>query len=550
MNFLPVVERELITLARRGAGQWGRFVAVLTGTVLFILLWQTPLQAQPQALSQLTFGVFSWGLCLFAFPGGALFTVDAIAAERRSGTLGLLFLTELGGFDIAVGKWVSHSMQAVYGLLAMAPVLALPVMVGGVSMGRMVRTFLAVLVALVLSLTAGLLASTFRAEFRRNLTMALLGLSLLVLVTDGGGFLHERLLRRTATPVRALSPFAAFRWAKADPQRNPVGHTAYRTSLRSLALLSAVLMVGTALRARRYRDEVIEAEAVRAPGKEGKPHGLVGYRHIHWGETLERHPYEWFELVRRPVSRELVLLQYAVLVASLGMMVASAFLSRGKLGIPVAVGGIVILWLGHVLLKLHFTLAATRGPSEDRADGALELLHVSGITIESMVNGHRRALVRQFRWPVMVLCAVQLAWPFRLAMEDFGALEGAGLSMVLACGVAALFVELDALVLVGLRHGLREPGPQAAFRATLVRVLLPGWIGLLPVVVLLGVGVSGGMLSLVLGIWFVASAYLHQRARRRARIDVEYGFLNIAAGLGFDTDEWELRDSFRRAAGW
>jgi len=62
------------------------------------------------------------------------------AADRRHdqrgtprGTLGLLFLTDLKGHDIVFGKLAASSVNALYSLLAIVPVLGLTLLFGGVS---------------------------------------------------------------------------------------------------------------------------------------------------------------------------------------------------------------------------------------------------------------------------------------------------------------------------------------------------------------------------------------------------------------------------------
>ena len=66
MNFLPVVQRELLVAARKGSGAWFRFAAVLLGTGFFLLLWSTPIRAQPQVVSDVVFRVLASALFGFA----------------------------------------------------------------------------------------------------------------------------------------------------------------------------------------------------------------------------------------------------------------------------------------------------------------------------------------------------------------------------------------------------------------------------------------------------------------------------------------------------
>ena len=52
---------------------------------------------------------------------GLVLTSDCISRERREGTLGLLFLTDLRGADVAFGKLAAKAILPFYALLAMFP---------------------------------------------------------------------------------------------------------------------------------------------------------------------------------------------------------------------------------------------------------------------------------------------------------------------------------------------------------------------------------------------------------------------------------------------
>ena len=77
--------------------------------------------------------------CLFA---GVRYTADALSAERREGTVGLLFLTDLRGYDVVIGKLTITSLNAFFGVLGALPLLAVPVLIGGVSAGEVYRVML------------------------------------------------------------------------------------------------------------------------------------------------------------------------------------------------------------------------------------------------------------------------------------------------------------------------------------------------------------------------------------------------------------------------
>ena len=117
--------------------------------------------------------------CLLA---GVLLTADCLSEEKRDGTLGLLFLTDLKGYDVVLGKFIAMSLNAIYGLLAILPITGLPLLMGGVTGGEFWRMNLALLNALFVSLAMGVCVSAFGRESQR-----VMGVTLVLLVLLAGG---------------------------------------------------------------------------------------------------------------------------------------------------------------------------------------------------------------------------------------------------------------------------------------------------------------------------------------------------------------------------
>ena len=116
-------------------------------------------------------GVATLGFCMLA---GLLLTAGSIASERQGGTIGLLFLTDLKGYDIVLGKLAAHSINVFFGLLAIFPVLALPLLMGSVTGLEFSRLLLVFGTTLFFSLSLGLAASAMTDDPRKALGWALL----------------------------------------------------------------------------------------------------------------------------------------------------------------------------------------------------------------------------------------------------------------------------------------------------------------------------------------------------------------------------------------
>src|SRR5712671_6289297 len=122
MTFLPIVERELRVAARRRGTYWNRALAALSAILVFAgTVWFEGRMA-PKELGKDVFRVLS-GLFLFSsLMAGIRYTADSLSEEKREGTLGLLFLTDLKGYDVVLGKFFARSLHAVYALLALLPI--------------------------------------------------------------------------------------------------------------------------------------------------------------------------------------------------------------------------------------------------------------------------------------------------------------------------------------------------------------------------------------------------------------------------------------------
>ena len=113
MIFLPIVGRELRVAMRRKWTYWSR---VGLGLLAFLFsLWSVQAEFQFRNSASVGRSIFNTitGLSFaFCLASGAWITADAISRERREGTLGLLFLTDLKGYDVVLGKLAATSLSA------------------------------------------------------------------------------------------------------------------------------------------------------------------------------------------------------------------------------------------------------------------------------------------------------------------------------------------------------------------------------------------------------------------------------------------------------
>lgn len=166
---LPIAERELRIAARSPRTYRGRLIAgCIFGAITGWMFWITSNIGNVSMIAPQTFAFIAHMALLMCMFSGSI-TADALSSEKRNGTLGLLFLTDLRGFDIVFGKLAALGLMAFYGLMGLLPILAMPVLMGGISGQSVFRTSLTLLNALFLSLSIGLWVSSRSWEQKRAL---------------------------------------------------------------------------------------------------------------------------------------------------------------------------------------------------------------------------------------------------------------------------------------------------------------------------------------------------------------------------------------------
>src|SRR5215470_19128359 len=133
MPFLPIVEREMRVGSRRHHTYTIRLVIALPAILVGIFLYFANSQSPTSVLAWRTFMGLSILAFIYCLIAGRRSTADCLSEEKREGTLGLLFLTDLKGYDVVLGKLAATSLRALYGLVAIVPVFAIPILLGGVT---------------------------------------------------------------------------------------------------------------------------------------------------------------------------------------------------------------------------------------------------------------------------------------------------------------------------------------------------------------------------------------------------------------------------------
>src|SRR5688572_21968115 len=135
---VSILHREMRIASRR---KWTFRNRVMTSAGAFVVgalltLISTVQPAMTGGYMFKTMMFFSFWFCVIQ---GVRHASGSIADEKRDGTLGLLFLTDLRPIDIVSGKLFSAAIPLIQPLLAFVPVLSISVLLGGTTGGEIFR---------------------------------------------------------------------------------------------------------------------------------------------------------------------------------------------------------------------------------------------------------------------------------------------------------------------------------------------------------------------------------------------------------------------------
>src|SRR4051812_22184468 len=171
-----VVQRELRAGSRRRITYWGRFFAAAAG---IFVLWQGFHAINPGRELFFTTATVAFALCILDAIRRA---AASIAEEKSEDTLGLLILTPLSGAELLFGKFFSVALGALPLALAVVPIFAVCVLLGGISGGEFLRVTFALAHFLSIAIFTGIFVSSNSRSTLGSMfiTIVLLGFACIV----------------------------------------------------------------------------------------------------------------------------------------------------------------------------------------------------------------------------------------------------------------------------------------------------------------------------------------------------------------------------------
>jgi ABC-type transport system involved in multi-copper enzyme maturation permease subunit len=445
LRFLPVVERELRIAARgKGAYRWRTIVVgVGLGVMALLAALQSAANAPANAQGISMFRALVTLAACYAFLSSAFVTADSVSREKREGTLGLLFLTDLRGKDIILGKLAANSLNTVYGLLGLLPLLAIPVMMGGVSIQAGVIAALSIVNLLFVSLALGMFVSSLSWDERRASFAAIVsGLALMLgppMLSGIGVFFgrHEPM----GMVIACFSPLFPL-----------IGGMTLQSVAHKLMAMAPSHLIGWLLLAQAGR---LAQKAWHS--RSGNPVKRTidervftprnpAARARHRRKALDIHPLVWL-LERHPGKRF-----YAdILVLAIIVIWIWGYRSFGSdmFGGP---GWFLIAPLAftvHMILASWVIAESSMRVLQDRRSGALELLLCTSLTDREIVDGHRMTLRRLFLRPVLLLAVAEVFVAFNGFGHENDAAARNGRWLMLGMALA-IILDMHALSWIGL----------------------------------------------------------------------------------------------------
>jgi ABC-2 family transporter protein len=436
MTFLPIVERELRVGARRRFTYWSRLAAAVFALLILVAMYTLAAASRGAIFSagQGQFAVLKWLSFIFACSAGVFLTADTLSEEKREGTLGLLFLTDLRGHDVVLGKLISTSVVAFYGFLAAFPTLALTMLFGGVTAGEFWRMVLIISNTLFVSISAGLLVSSVSRDAVKAVNAALFvivlllgGLPLADLILAGGDATKYQ-------PVFSLASPGYLFW-----NAGPFMPRDYWVCVAIQNCLGWCMLALCSVFVPRTRQQKIAKRGV------ARMNWMSGYRSAERRRLLEKNPVLWLAVQDRWlrwliwVLVLVAVVQFSVAMVEMvndngvqmtatpmpgprtnastvatnrnGVTYTYSTTSSGTTAVRFSTSRYAlsaVSWLLAHGFQIWVALQACRFLVEAIRSGTLELILVSPLGPREVVKGQARALLRIFLIPAVLLLVIQL----------------------------------------------------------------------------------------------------------------------------------------------
>jgi ABC-type Na+ efflux pump permease subunit len=467
-----MVLRELVAAARRPAAHRGRVIAFGCAILVGGFALEANLRLPAAKLGHNLFWTLAASLSFYCLLNGMRLTLDCLSSEKRDQTLGLLFLTDLNGYDVVFGKLAATSLNSIYQILSVFPLLAFPFLLGALDLPTFLIFALSVGATLLFSMSAGMWASSFCVEERR--ASALAGVVVLAFCSAGpslGWMVAATARWKMDTQWWGVSPACYCYGAVAEffgggavvPTRAD-----YWRSLVLTLFYSCVLLAIACHRAPRWANQD-DPGAGRGRGWRWPAliTGAPAAKLVRRRKLLEKNPALWLG-ARRTQGNPGVWL--ALLLIAAGFWAA-----KPRYRAREAEYWAVWAFFSQLVVKIGLASHAAGILANDRRSGAVELLLTTPLSAKEIIRAEMATLRRLYAGPVAALALAEVCLFLVLAPGFNGRIDRIWLQ-VFVVNALALGADLYSLSWIGMEQALARRNAARGAAVSVGIVLAAPWV--------------------------------------------------------------------------
>ncbi len=375
MNIGIIVIRELRMLSRRRLLYGMRMVFL----GLIFLTWFLPFISALDGEGILITVTFV-SMVIFGI-GASVTTSDSISSERREKTLGLLMLTPLRPIAVMTGKLITGISQYLLCLFAVTPIIALPLLSGGVTWDDVMKCCLAIWTMTFLGLTVGFFWTTIFQDLKTSSTasfLTMLGLyfyPFIFLLANlfPGVRINDTII--TLGPLFTLATYSVVDLLSAK----------YFEAVATIFGAGATLLLAAYIAFRivwKKETNPQSIELIKNPGDKLNRLRIKRSGKLRWYQfSWQDNPYRGWVMAnakKQPIIEGIAKLTWGWIILISGILLLF------KTGIAMCCLGLGFL---ELLNRWAAAIEAPRQIVHDRKSGMLELLLVSPVNDKSLISG-------------------------------------------------------------------------------------------------------------------------------------------------------------------
>lgn len=440
----PIIQRELKIIARRPRTFRIRLLVTVIAFLWCVIL---VLSGPANRGGSYVFNMLTTIAFLACLIQSVRRAASCISDEKKEGTLGLLFLTDMRGRDIIFGKLISVSALSAHALLAFLPVLAMTLVIGGTQLSEVARAGLVLGTTLLFSMATGVFMSTISKESHASSIATLFTLLALTFVPTAIGKISA-----TFEPIGYFGLSTLF-IGISDPGYRMNAPQFWRSLLAVNAMTVISLLISSRLVRTVWQDKPMRQKAKK------KSRFREGARRRESNKLLDRNPGEWL-CMRHAIGVGQRLAFIVLILGSTAALLFAWVYSDNDVAASIGIGVLVVsalLLLIRVASQASFTLA------ELRESGAIELLLSTPLAPPKLITGHAWGMIRQFAPAIFAQLVASFALLLMSPWHEFGGI---------LYGIASYLCAVASTAAFGMWMGLREKTANAAFLKTMIIGLL------------------------------------------------------------------------------